>query len=1244
MLKIGKKVVSVILVLCLMCSVLSVSAFAASDNVDGSQGVQTGIGDDMNVKSTNSFGSLLTSELEQEADKQEENNGINIFSVEVTGKTASAEFETLQDSTLVVAIYDESGVEMLASGRTAVTKEDTTAEVTIDIETIPKYFYLKAFLVDEEVYRPLCTAYESPNYTKEMQEFFAKTTDDFESDKVLNLDNDDSNNFAVYDDETKIIESNGNKNQVASVDDESKKYVIKNADTSITSLKDGDIFSYNYGDNEILIVKVKSIGISGTTATIYGDEVAMDEVFDYVKIDETSDLSTADYDPSTCGDGVTYNGTSEEEINPKSSSPVGAEFEGSTGATLKFELDKKIGNSTLKGSLDLGVKASVKVYLTISYQYLELKLDYSAKLSISLSLKVSDTLPLGYICISPFAGVMIEFTPSIIVECDGKIEVSGTLKGTLGLKATNTDGIQNISTNPEFKPEIKVEVTIFVGISLEPKVKILSDVITGSMKAMLGAELKATMKKTVEDTSKQIHECNACIAGTISAKASLSFEIKFIKSDKLKFNFDVADLTIKICDFYFSYDFADFGFTTCPHQKYKVTVTVKNSKGETVSGASVNDEYTTNSDGKAEFFLNGGDYTINVKHGELSGKKDISIDGKPISVTMTVAKDLTDKDLISGGGNIDTGGDNNSDNDNNTGVTNVLSLGGCHSAYITKSGDLYMWGHNRQGQLGDGTTTDRYTPIKIMSNVKSVSLGGYHSAAITENGDLYMWGHNECGQIGDETTTDRYTPTKIMSNVKSVSLGYCHSGAITESGDLYMWGNNRQGQLGDGTTTNILTPKKIMSNIKSVSFGYDKAGGISTIYDFIGVITENGDLFMWGYNWQGQLGDGTTANRLIPTKIMSNVKSVSLGDKHSGAITENGDLYMWGYNGRGQLGNGTTNIRVYTPAKIMSNVKSVSLGESHSGAITENGDLYMWGYNWQGQLGDGTATNRNTPIKIMSNVKSVSLGYNHSGVVTENGDLYMWGWNSAGELGDGTTTDSSTPTKITIPCVNSKFSEPVSAGSDYKTETFTDLLPNEVYNFYSMKTQNAENPFGSVNLFYITQATTDENGRLSVTYMPDESYDKAINFVVPLKQTDLSTAVVSMKGLIYNGKEQYVTPFVTLNGKTLVEGKDYDLSGDYFAKDAGIYTVTINGRGLYTGKVDFNYSVVSSGKLGDVDNNGTVTIDDVTLIQKYLASMVELDSKQLKVADVTGDGDVSIDDVTKIQKFIAGLVSSLSNV
>ena len=155
----------------------------------------------------------------------------------------------------------------------------------------------------------------------------------------------------------------------------------------------------------------------------------------------------------------------------------------------------------------------------------------------------------------------------------------------------------------------------------------------------------------------------------------------------------------------------------------------------------------------------------------------------------------------------------------NTSYNGRLSLGDCHSAYITENGDLYTWGYNACGQLGDGTTEIRSTPVKIMSNVAQVSLGSGHSACITTNGDLYTWGYNSDGQLGDGTTTDSLKPIYIMSNVSSVNLGNDHSAAITANGDLYTWGNNGDGQLGDGTTTHSLNPKYIMSNVASISLG-----------------------------------------------------------------------------------------------------------------------------------------------------------------------------------------------------------------------------------------------------------------------------------------------------------------------------------------------------------------------------------------------------------------------------------------
>ncbi len=289
-------------------------------------------------------------------------------------------------------------------------------------------------------------------------------------------------------------------------------------------------------------------------------------------------------------------------------------------------------------------------------------------------------------------------------------------------------------------------------------------------------------------------------------------------------------------------------------------------------------------------------------------------------------------------------------------------------------------------------------------------MGEHHSAAVTENGDLYCWGDNEYGQVGDGTMGcyPQTSPIKVLSNVSAVSLGWDYSAAVTENGDLYCWGHNEDGQVGNGATNYAQTsPVKVLSNVSTVSLGRSYSAAVTT----------DGDLYCWGYNGYGQVGNGTTWNhQTSPVKVLSNVSMVSLGDylgkAYSAAVTTNGDLYCWGDNEYGEVGNGTTE-KQRSPVKVLSNVSEVSLRGSHSAAVTTNGDLYCWGRNEHGEVGNGMTENQTSPVKVLSNVSEVSLGEYHSAAVTENGDLYCWG--SGYETGTGTTeTLLSTPVKVSI--------------------------------------------------------------------------------------------------------------------------------------------------------------------------------------------------------------------------------------
>ena len=201
-------------------------------------------------------------------------------------------------------------------------------------------------------------------------------------------------------------------------------------------------------------------------------------------------------------------------------------------------------------------------------------------------------------------------------------------------------------------------------------------------------------------------------------------------------------------------------------------------------------------------------------------------------------------------------------------------------------------------------------------------------------------------------------------------------------------------------------------------------------------ITSEGRLFMWGDNYKGKLGNGSTSNQYAPIDITSQfnlnseemISSVSLGDSHSAAITSEGRLFTWGYNYHGQLGDNTTTDRD-TPTDITSQFDlngeetmiSVSLGAYHSAALSSEGRLFVWGWNNYGQLGNGTTTDQLTPTNITSQfslnaeetITRVFLGDYHSSAITSEGRLFTWGYNSKGQLGDNTTTDKLLPTDIT---------------------------------------------------------------------------------------------------------------------------------------------------------------------------------------------------------------------------------------
>jgi len=343
---------------------------------------------------------------------------------------------------------------------------------------------------------------------------------------------------------------------------------------------------------------------------------------------------------------------------------------------------------------------------------------------------------------------------------------------------------------------------------------------------------------------------------------------------------------------------------------------------------------------------------------------------------------------------------------------------GYTSLGITTNGSLYAWGTGNLG-LGNGTTISASSPVLVDSSKswKSVSVGFHNECAAATTTAVYTWGANVYGQLGTGTTTNYSSPVLITSGTpSSFTLGWYTNYLLYATGQLAEWGLNTSGQLGNLTLTNVSSPVFFGTGAGYTNYNYSSWKTVSVgngSIESTSAIDYTGALWTWGYNGQGQLGDGTTTNRSIPVKIgNSSWSKVSVGYTHMAAIDSTGYLWTWGGNSFGQLGNGLT-INSSSPVKIgTSSWSQVSVGWYENGALDINGRLFAWGYNLYGNLGQGNTLNYSSPVQIgTSSWSSISSGEDQlSGLIGQK--AYAWGYGPGWGLGTGTATSQSSPVAI----------------------------------------------------------------------------------------------------------------------------------------------------------------------------------------------------------------------------------------